>query len=155
MPYKMISEKMIFKISGNPQKVWKRIWQIGGNNGWYYGTKLWKIRGFLDKLAGGIGYRKGRRDPNNIQVGDPIDFWRVVKADPTSQTLRLKAEMKLPGEVFLQWEIKQNQLLQTMEFFPSSIVGKIYWFLVRPLHYWIFYQMGKKITLQQCRKSPH
>ena len=155
MSYKIISEKMVFPINGNSQKVWERIWQIGGDNGWYYGTRLWKLRGFIDKMSGGIGYRKGRRNPIELEEGDPIDFWRVVLADNKHRFLKLKAEMRLPGEVFLQWEIKQNQLVQTLEFFPNNRKGKAYWFLVRPFHYWIFYQMGKKITSQQCMKSPH
>lgn len=143
---KIITETMTFQISQDPEKVWERIWGIGGESGWYYGTKLWKIRGWLDKMTGGIGYRKGRRDPMELIDGDPIDFWRVQTADKKNKLLKLKAEMGLPGIVFLQWEIIHDNLIQTVDFIPNGWKGKAYWFLVRPFHFWIFYNMGKRLV---------
>jgi hypothetical protein len=155
LKYKTIYEKMVFPISGNPEKVLDRIWCIGGDSGWYYGTRLWKIRGILDKITGGIGFRKGRRDPKELKEGDAIDFWRVINVDKEKRVLQLKAEMNIPGEVYLKWEIHQNQLLQTINFVPKSWKGEVYWYIVRPFHFWIFYNMGKRITSQRYMKSPH
>lgn len=155
MANKVIHEKMAFPISGNPEKVLERIWSIGGESGWYYGTKLWKIRASIDRITGGIGFRKGRRDPNELKEGDPIDFWRVIDADRGKKILLLKAEMNLPGEVYLKWQIHKNLLFQTIHFVPKSWKGKVYLFIVRPFHFWIIYNMGKRITLQRYMKSPH
>jgi hypothetical protein len=146
MTSKIISERMTFQIDGDPEKVLERIWSIGGESGWYYATNLWKIRGWLDKMTGGIGYRKGRRDPLDLIAGDRIDFWRVEKVDKKSQFLKLKAEMSLPGIVYLQWQINQNTLIQSVDFFPNGWKGKAYWFLVRPFHFWIFYNLGKRLV---------
>lgn len=146
MTSKIISERMEFQIHGDPEKVLERIWSIGGETGWYYGTNLWKLRGWLDKVTGGIGFRKGRRDPFELSKGDPIDFWRVETADKKNKILKLKAEMSLPGMVFLRWEIKQNKLIQTIDFIPNGWEGKAYWFLVKPFHFWIFYNLAKRLV---------
>jgi hypothetical protein len=146
MTSRIITERMSFQIEGDLDKVLERIWSIGGESGWYYGTNLWKIRGWLDKITGGIGFRKGRRDPLELKDGDPIDFWRVQTADKDNRYLKLKAEMCLPGIVFLHWEIKPNELIQTIDFISNGWKGKAYWFLVRPIHYLIFYNMGKRLV---------
>jgi hypothetical protein len=146
MTSKIISERMSFQISGNPETVLERIWRIGGKTGWYFGTNLWKFRGWLDRLTGGIGFRKGRRDPLELIEGDKIDFWRVETADKKNKILKLKAEMSLPGNVFLQWKINPNELIQTVDFIPYGWKGKVYWILVRPFHFWLFYNMGKRLV---------
>jgi hypothetical protein len=126
------------------------IWRIGGQTGWYYGNWLWKIRGFLDKLSGGVGLRRGRRSPTEINPGDALDFWRVIIADRQARRLLLFAEMKLPGEAWLEFKImkKDNKphLRQTATFRPHGLRGRLYWYSVLPFHYFIFNGMIKKLS---------
>lgn len=123
-----------------------KIWSIGGENGWYYGTFLWKIRGYLDKAFGGIGLRRGRTNPSELHVGDALDFWRVIFADKTKQRLLLYAEMKLPGEAWLEFKIENNILKQTATFRPKGLAGRLYWYSVLPFHGFIFNGMIKKLA---------
>lgn len=115
-----------------------KIWSIGGENGWYYGNWLWKIRGYLDKLFGGVGLRRGRTSPTQISAGDAIDFWRVLYADKKEGRLLLYAEMKLPGEAWLEFKVKDNELYQTATFRPRGLFGRLYWYSVLPFHELIF-----------------
>jgi uncharacterized protein YbjT (DUF2867 family) len=131
----------------NPEEVLERIWSIGGETGWYYGNWLWKIRGFLDKLWGGVGLRRGRTHPDKIFAGDSLDFWRVLLADKKSKRLLLFAEMKLPGEAWLEFKIDDNNVLhQTATFRPRGLRGRLYWFSIVPFHYFIFGGMIKNIA---------
>lgn len=139
-------EKMIIPFSENPEKVIQRIWEIGDDRGWYFATSLWKIRGFLDRLFGGVGYRKGRKSADQLAAGDPVDFWRVVEADRSRGYLLLQAEMKLPGKVFLEWKVENDHLDQRVYFYPSGLWGKMYWYAVKPFHQLIFQGMGKAIA---------
>lgn len=123
-----------------------KIWRIGGENGWYYANWLWKIRGFLDKLVGGVGLRRGRTNLNSIQAGDTLDFWRVLYADQSEGRLLLFAEMKLPGEAWLEFELDNNHLIQTATFRPKGVWGRLYWLAVLPLHGLIFKGLIKKLT---------
>ncbi|PTX62181.1 uncharacterized protein YbjT (DUF2867 family) [Kordia periserrulae] len=123
-----------------------KIWSIGGTNGWYYATFLWKIRGYMDKLVGGIGLRRGRRDQTTLNAGDPLDFWRVLYADKEEKRLLLFAEMRLPGEAWLEFKIEKNQLLQRATFRPKGIWGRIYWYAVLPFHGFIFNGMINKLV---------
>ena len=116
----------------------EKIWQVGGNNGWYYANSLWKFRGFLDNLAGGVGLRRGRTHPKNISAGDAIDFWRVLYANKEEGRLLLFAEMKLPGEAWLEFKLNNNQLEQTATFRPKGVLGRLYWYSVLPFHGAIF-----------------
>lgn len=125
-----------------------KIWSIGGNTGWYYGNWLWKTRGFMDKLFGGVGLRRGRTNPSTINVGDAIDFWRVLYANKEEGRLLLFAEMKLPGEAWLEFKIVNNDLIQTATFRPLGLAGRLYWFAVFPFHGFIFNGMLKQITNQ-------
>lgn len=134
-------------IVKSPENSLERIWKIGGNNGWYYANSLWKIRGFLDKLAGGVGLRRGRTHPEIIHNGDVIDFWRVLYADKSQGRLLLFAEMKLPGEAWLEFRIRDNKLEQTATFRPKGLSGRLYWFLVYPFHGFIFKGMIRRIAL--------
>ncbi|MDG1528877.1 MAG: SDR family oxidoreductase [Polaribacter sp.] len=123
-----------------------KIWSIGGNTGWYYGNWLWKMRGFIDKLFGGVGLRRGRTNPFTINVGDSIDFWRVLYANKEEGRLLLFAEMKLPGEAWLEFKIVDDKLMQTATFRPLGLSGRLYWYGVLPFHGFIFNGMLKHIT---------
>lgn len=126
-----------------------KIWAIGGTTGWYYGTWLWKIRGYLDKLFGGVGLRRGRTNPSTINVGDSIDFWRVLYANKKEGRLLLFAEMKLPGEAWLEFKIVNDKLTQTATFRPLGLAGRLYWYAVLPFHGFIFKGMLKGLTTDQ------
>jgi uncharacterized protein YbjT (DUF2867 family) len=123
-----------------------KIWRIGGNTGWYYANWLWSIRGFLDKVVGGVGLRRGRTSPVSIQAGDTLDFWRVLYADKKEGRLLLFAEMKLPGEAWLEFQLQGNYLLQTATFRPKGVLGRLYWYTVFPLHGFIFKGMLDELT---------
>jgi hypothetical protein len=124
-----------------------KIWAIGGKTGWYYGTWLWEIRGFLDQIVGGVGMRRGRKSDTEINTGDALDFWRVLIADKNDKRLLLYAEMKLPGEAWLEFKIENNNILtQTATFRPLGIFGRMYWYLVSPFHALIFQGMLNKIA---------
>jgi len=126
------------------------VWRIGGQTGWYYANWLWKIRGFMDKLSGGVGLRRGRRSPTEINPGDALDFWRVIIADKQARRLLLFAEMKLPGEAWLEFKImkKDNKphLRQTATFRPQGLRGRLYWYSVLPFHYFIFNGMIRRLA---------
>ncbi len=131
----------------NPEKVIDRIWAIGGETGWYYGNWMWKIRGYLDKLFGGVGLRRGRTHADKIFSGDALDFWRVLVADKKNKRLLLFAEMRVPGEAWLEFDIDENNVLhQTATFRPKGIWGRLYWYSMIPFHYFIFGGMIRKIT---------
>jgi uncharacterized protein YbjT (DUF2867 family) len=123
-----------------------KIWSIGGATGWYYGNWLWKLRGYLDKLAGGVGLRRGRTNANTIDAGDALDFWRVLYANKKEGRLLLYAEMKLPGEAWLEFKIRDNSLVQTATFRPLGLMGRMYWYSVLPFHGFIFNGMLSKLT---------
>lgn len=123
-----------------------KIWSIGGKKGWYYGDWLWKLRGFLDKLSGGVGLRRGRTNLNSINVGDALDFWRVLYANKKGGRLLLLAEMKLPGEAWLEFKIDAGKLTQTATFRPLGLAGRLYWNAVLPFHGFIFSGMLNKLT---------
>jgi len=125
----------------------EKIWSIGGKNGWYYGNWLWKIRGFLDQLAGGVGMRRGRKSDTEIVSGDALDFWRVLIANKEEKRLLLYAEMKLPGEAWLEFKIDEKNILsQTATFRPLGVLGRLYWYAVLPFHGFIFKGMLNKIA---------
>jgi uncharacterized protein YbjT (DUF2867 family) len=123
-----------------------KIWAIGGKSGWYYGNRLWKIRGFLDQVVGGVGMRRGRKSDTEIYPGETLDFWRVLLANKNEKRLLLYAEMKLPGEAWLEFKIDQhNNLVQTATFRPLGLLGRLYWYAVYPFHGFIFKGMIKNI----------
>ena len=125
-----------------------KIWAIGGKTGWYYGNWLWALRGFLDQLVGGVGMRRGRKSDIEIAPGDALDFWRVLLADKKEKRLLLFAEMKLPGEAWLEFKIDDQQVLtQTATFRPLGVLGRLYWYAVLPFHGFIFKGMINKIAL--------
>lgn len=146
--YGVLKDHKQIKVK-NPEEVLQRVWSIGGETGWYYGNWLWKIRGFMDKLSGGVGLRRGRTHPDRIYAGDSLDFWRVLLADKKAKRLLLFAEMKLPGEAWLEFKIDDDNVLhQTATFRPRGLRGRLYWYSIVPFHYFIFGGMIKNIASQ-------
>jgi uncharacterized protein YbjT (DUF2867 family) len=136
-------------IASDPATVLRNIWSIGGERGWYHADWLWGLRRILDTLLGGIGLRRGRTDPTEIYPGDALDFWRVIVADKHDRRLLLFAEMKLPGEAWLEFHIVENDgtfvLRQTATFRPKGVLGRLYWYSVFPFHTFIFNGMLRAI----------
>ncbi len=123
-----------------------KIWRIGGKTGWYYANSMWRLRGFIDKLIGGVGLRRGRTNTDKIQAGDTLDFWRVLYANRQEGRLLLFAEMKLPGEAWLEFRTDGKSLIQTATFRPKGLIGRLYWFAVLPLHGIVFRGLIKNLT---------
>lgn len=136
-------------------EIWQNILSIGGDRGWYYGNWLWKIRGFMDKMVGGIGLRRGRTHPDRVYPGDALDFWRVLVADHEDKRLLLYAEMKLPGEAWLEFSLEEangkTHIHQKATFRPHGILGRLYWYAVLPFHYFIFNGMIRSIASYRSR----
>jgi uncharacterized protein YbjT (DUF2867 family) len=130
----------------NKEVTLNRIWSIGGETGWYYGTFLWKIRGIVDQFFGGAGLRRGRRHPSELNSGDALDFWRVIYADKEKGKLLLYAEMILPGEAWLEFRIEDGILYQTATFRPHGLAGRLYWYSVMPFHWFVFNGMINNIN---------
>lgn len=125
----------------------EKIWRIGGKTGWYFGTWLWEIRGLIDQIFGGVGMRRGRKSDIELNTGDTLDFWRVMIANKEEKRLLLYAEMKLPGEAWLEFKIdKEGVLSQTATFRPIGLLGRLYWYSVLPFHGLIFKGMINKIA---------
>lgn len=135
----------------DPDKLWDVVSSIGGANGWYHADFLWQVRGWIDRLFGGVGLRRGRRSAHELHAGDALDFWRVVECD-RGRRLTLRAEMKLPGEAVLQFELTPAgpgggfRLDQRALFRPKGLWGILYWFSVMPLHAYVFGGMLDKIV---------
>ena len=149
--YGCYKDKRLIEIDPDEiEKVADRFFGIGGSNGWYYADSLWHLRGFIDKLFGGVGLERGRRSESEIQPGDALDFWRVLLVDRRNHRLLLFAEMKLPGEAWLEFSIVRNKyqciLTQTATFRPHGVVGRNYWYLMLPFHYFIFRNMIKRVA---------
>jgi len=136
-------------VAVSPEQAFAPIRRIGGQTGWYYGNWLWSLRGFLDLLIGGVGVRRGRRDPENLHVGEPLDFWRVEIFEPPFR-LRLKAEMKLPGRAWLEFEVtpceQGSKIRQTAIFDPIGLAGLLYWYGIYPLHQFVFAGMLRNLA---------
>lgn len=132
-----------------PEQAFGPIRRIGGRTGWYYGSWLWSLRGFLDLLVGGVGVRRGRRDSDNLHVGDALDFWRVEVFEPNHR-LRLQAEMKLPGRAWLEFEVtpceQGSTIRQTAIFDPLGLAGLLYWYGIYPLHQFVFAGMLRNLA---------
>jgi hypothetical protein len=132
-----------------PEDVFAAVERLGGATGWYYANWLWILRGWLDLLLGGVGMRRGRRDPVRLRVGEPLDCWRVERLE-AGQRLRLTAEMKLPGRAWLEFEVHpdggQTTLRQTATFDPLGLWGLAYWYAVWPLHQLVFAGMLRGIA---------
>ncbi|WP_405211757.1 SDR family oxidoreductase [Dokdonia sp. Asnod2-E02] len=144
-----LKDKQTIKLK-NRDLALKNIWAIGGDRGWYYGDWMWKIRGYIDKLVGGVGLRRGRTHPDKIFTGDVLDFWRVLLANQDEPRLLLFAEMRVPGEAWLEFTIDDNDVLhQTATFRPRGIFGRLYWYSMLPFHYFIFGGMIRNIATKR------
>lgn len=130
---------------------------IGGENGWYYADFLWEIRGFMDRLLGGVGVRRGRRHPTELVAGEALDFWRVERIVP-GELLLLRAEMKVPGRAWLEFRVEPtgtaaSRLTQTARFYPRGVWGLLYWYAVAPLHFFVFRGMANAIVRRAAKTS--
>lgn len=148
------------EVDLSAQEAFTPIRRIGGDTGWYYGNWLWKIRGFLDLLVGGVGVRRGRRHPDQIRVGDTLDFWRVEQI-VDNKILRLSAEMKVPGRAWLEFEVTEGEkgkctVRQTAIFDPVGLFGIVYWYSLFPLHEFVFHGMLRNIcrAAEKARNEP-
>jgi uncharacterized protein YbjT (DUF2867 family) len=147
----LIIEKRATVINASESLVYDNFITLGGSRGWLYCNWLWQVRGVVDRIFGGVGLRRGRRNPTDLRIGDALDFWRVVDLKP-NKSLRLFAEMKLPGKAWLQFETKKNNdhqttLYQTAFFAPRGLAGIAYWYLLYPIHKLIFKGMSEKLKL--------
>jgi uncharacterized protein YbjT (DUF2867 family) len=146
-----IVDSRAIQVPVTPSAAFAPIRCIGGSNGWYFANFLWWLRGSLDLLAGGVGFRRGRRDPHQLATGDALDFWRVEDVEQ-DRRLRLVAEMKVPGRAWLQFEVEPTQggssIRQTAIFDPAGVWGLLYWYALYPIHLWIFAGMLRRIAAQ-------
>lgn len=141
--------------SASPDDVWRAVERIGGDNGWYSAPFLWEVRGAIDRLVGGVGLRRGRRDPYHLKVGDTVDFWRVEERQPP-RLLRLRAEMLMPGLAWLEFSIEAREgggsvLTQTAIFHPRGLSGHAYWWSVAPFHGFVFPGMAAHVVAEAER----
>ena len=138
-------------LKASPEQIWPSITSLGGNVGYYYANWLWKVRGFMDQMVGGFGLRRGRRSSKILRPGDAIDFWRVVRVDPL-HSMVLRAEMKLPGEALLSFELRpvdaeRTEIRQIARFLPQGMLGPAYWYAVLPFHHFVFNGMLRGIAM--------
>ena len=153
----MIIERRQEIIEASPQAIYQAFCSLGGDRGWLYMDWAWRLRGILDRLVGGAGFRRGRRHPNEVRVGDILDFWRV-EAVEQNHKLRLRAEMKVPGRAWLQFEVEpsgvdRSLLVQSAYFAPKGLFGFIYWYLLYPIHNLIFLGMIKALSIEATNNS--
>ncbi|MCH9616875.1 MAG: hypothetical protein SP4CHLAM5_01500 [Chlamydiia bacterium] len=144
-----LKNTQIISYSTPKNVILDKLWSIGGDNGWFYMDWAWKIRGFVDKIFGGVGLRRGRRSPTDLKNGESLDFWRVIKSDKQNGELLLYAEMLLPGEAWLQWHIKDKdgkvEIHQVATFRPKGLLGRLYWYSLWPVHIFIFRGLCNRI----------
>ncbi len=137
----VVSDVRSTTTTADPHSVWRAICRVGGARGWYSGALLWRVRGIADQVVGGPGLRRGRRDPDRLRVGEPLDFWRVTDLQQ-DRSLALHAEMRLPGEAWLEWAIEPDgdgsAVVQTARFRPRGLFGRAYWYGVLPFHSLVF-----------------
>lgn len=145
----MLIERREWPVQATPRSVFRAFSALGGRRGWLAFNWAWQLRGILDRLVGGVGMRRGRRDPDELRVGDALDFWRVEAVEEDA-LVRLRAEMKVPGRAWLQFEARPQpdnttRLIQTAYFAPKGLWGLLYWYVLYPLHGLIFGQMPRRI----------
>lgn len=138
------------RVDASPGALWRVIEGIGGENGWYSFPLAWAVRGWLDRLVGGVGLRRGRRDASRLRVGDSLDFWRVEAIEP-GRLLRLRAEMRLPGLAWLEMRVLtdgdgRTRYRQRALFHPHGLLGQAYWWSVSPFHAIVFGGMARNIA---------
>jgi hypothetical protein len=141
----VFADKSVYDFGEIPsEKIFASIQSIGGENGWFRYDWLWKLRGVADKLVGGPGLNRGRRDPAILRIGDSLDFWKVIDLKEGKRLL-LSSQMKLPGKGWLEFSVDDNALVQTVYFFPKGLWGRLYWYLTKPFHTFIFSDLAKEI----------
>ncbi len=146
----MVSEQRQLVVAASPEAAYDAFAGLGGERGWLYMNWAWRVRGAMDRLIGGVGLRRGRRDPDHIRVGDALDFWRVEAAEP-GRLMRLRAEMKVPGKAWLEFQALphaggQTLIIQTAFFEPKGLSGFLYWYVLYPFHAFIFSGMIRKVA---------
>lgn len=146
-----VKDECVEYIEGEPKTAIDRVWGLGGEDGWYTFDWAWRVRGFLDKLAGGIGLRRGRTHQEYLAAGDTLDFWRVIVADKEKGHLLLYAELKMPGEAWIEWQLEEPEdrpprLRQTATFRPKGLWGRFVWYLSLPFHRVLFGQLGRYLA---------
>lgn len=156
---KVFTDARQITIAASPEELWPRLASIGGEVGWYYANWLWKLRGLIDRLCGGVGLFRGRRDSLEIFPGDALDFWRVVNVEHEKHLL-LSAEMKLPGEAVLSFTLSEQEdgsteLLQVAHFLPRGLLGLLYWYGVTPFHSFVFSGMLRGIARATGKEVLH
>ena len=127
------------------EDVFQSVCRVGGANGWFKYNYLWRIRGAIDKFAGGYGLNRGRRLGQDLRIGDALDFWKVVDIKPGKRLL-LYAQMKLPGEAWLEFDVQSEQLVQTAHFLPRGLLGRLYWYSVLPFHHFVFSDLAETVV---------
>jgi len=144
-------------VDAAPDRLWQVIEAIGGRNGWYFFPLAWTVRSWLDRAVGGVGMRRGRRDPDRLYVGEALDFWRVEEIVP-GELLRLRAEMKLPGRAWLELRVTAGdgatRYEQRAVFLPKGLAGHVYWWAVAPFHAFIFGGMARNVARTAERPPP-
>lgn len=148
--YGVLHDRRKIRIAGDPQRILNKVFSIGGDTGWYFANWIWKVRGMIDKMVGGVGLRRGRRNASELNPGDALDFWRVLIAERENMRLLLFAEMKVPGEAWLEFRIEKRTdgyyLYQTATFMPHGLSGRLYWYLLLPIHLVMFKGMIRAIA---------
>ena len=147
----IILERRQLTVAAPPAAVYGAFTRLGGRTGWLCLDWAWRIRGLIDRLLGGVGLRRGRRDPQEVRAGDAVDFWRVEAVEP-NRLLRLPAEMKVPGRAWLEFKVEpigagKSRLSQTAFFAPRGLTGLLYWYLLYPIHAVIFSGLAKKLAI--------
>jgi uncharacterized protein YbjT (DUF2867 family) len=141
-----------FNSGERQEDVFQSVCAIGGENGWFRYNFLWRIRGAMDKLVGGYGLSRGRRSNTDLRIGDALDFWKVVDLKPGKRLL-LHAQMKVPGEAWLEFDVQPEQLVQTAHFHPKGLWGRLYWYSVLPLHHFVFSNLAKTVVNTATKKQ--
>ena len=147
----LLLDRQIVSLDGiSKEALYRTFCSIGGDEGWFGYNWLWEIRGVMDKMIGGAGLNRGRRDPYNLRIGESVDFWRVedLKED---ERLLLRAQMKVPGKAWLEFKIQGNEFIQTAYFYPRGLLGRLYWFMLIPMHYLVFKNMIRSIMKKAKR----
>lgn len=136
----------------NPESLFETICSLGGNKGWFRYNILWRVRGVLDKMFGGCGLNRGRRSHRFLRIGDAIDFWKVADIHEGKRLL-LYAQMKVPGKAWLEFDIQPEQLVQTAHFLPNGILGRLYWYVLVPIHYFVFSDLARAVVKASEKKN--
>lgn len=153
-----VHKKVVLPFSLSRDDLIARIWSVGGASGWYAANWAWRLRGLLDRLVGGVGLRRGRTDPHHLHVGDCLDFWRVLVADRKKGRLLLFAEMRVPGQAWLEINVSEPTAPQQLEivatFRPKGILGRLYWYSLLPIHIYIFSKMARAFVACDQSSTP-